>query len=74
MVTKNGATEKHFIMHYKEGQEPYNAQGERHGLWILYWADNSLCSRTNYANGLRLGLREHKRRFGNVIKKDYYAR
>jgi antitoxin component YwqK of YwqJK toxin-antitoxin module len=71
---KNGKTKKHFIMHYREGQEPHNKQGKRHGLWILYWADNSLCSKTNYVNGDRVGLREHKARFSNVIKKNYYAR
>ena len=61
-------------MHYREGQEPHNAKGERHGLWILYWADNTLCSRTNYVNGDRVGLREHKARFGKRIHRTYYAR
>lgn len=66
MVTKNGKTNKDFIM--QSNNEPYNEQGNRHGLWIL------LCSRTNYVNGDRVGLREHKARFSKVIKKIYYAR
>ena len=74
MDMKNGATEKFFIMHYREGQEPHNTQGDRHGQWILYWADNSLCSKTNYVNGDRVGLREHKARFSKLIRKIYYAR
>ena len=54
--------------------EPYNQQGERHGLWILYWGDNALCSRTNYVNGKRCGFREAKARWGKKIRKTYYAR
>ncbi len=65
---------KHFTMQSKKGQEPYNKQGKRHGLWILYWADNTLCSRTNYVNGDRVGLREAKNLHSERIHKTYYAR
>jgi antitoxin component YwqK of YwqJK toxin-antitoxin module len=71
---KNGVTEKYFIMYHREGQEPHNAQGERHGLWILYWHDGGLCSRTNYVNGERCGFREAKNLYTKRITKTYYAR
>ena len=58
----------------QSNNQPYNEQGNRHGLWKLYWHDGGLCSRTNYVNGDRVGLREHKARFSKVIKKIYYAR
>lgn len=54
--------------------EPYNQQGERHGLWVLYWSDNSFLSKTNYVNGERFGFREEKARHSLKIRKLYYAR
>ena len=66
MVTKNGKTNKDFIM--QSNNEPYNEQGNRHGLWIL------LCSRTNYVNGERCGFREAKNLHSKRIYKTYYAR
>jgi antitoxin component YwqK of YwqJK toxin-antitoxin module len=55
-------------------KQPYNEKGERHGLWHLYWGDNSLCSKTNYVNGERCGFREFYYMDGELSQKKYYAR
>jgi hypothetical protein len=60
-------------MQDKKGQEPYNEKGERHGLWILLWSDNSFFTETNYVNGERYGLRSYSNRYSKIIKKEYYA-
>jgi antitoxin component YwqK of YwqJK toxin-antitoxin module len=72
MGMKNGKTNKDFTM--QSNNQPYNEQGNRHGLWILYWHDGSLCSRTNYVNGERCGFREGKNLHSKRINKLYYAR
>lgn len=54
--------------------EPFNKQGNRHGLWILYWSDGSLLSITNYVNGERCGLREACNRYSTYKQKFYYAK
>jgi hypothetical protein len=57
---KNGVTEKYFIMYHREGQEPYNEQGNRHGYWEVYSSDKLRYFKRNYVNGVILGLEEIK--------------
>jgi len=40
----------------KKDKEPYNAQGQRHGLWVWYHSNGSIFINAPFVNGENKGL------------------
>ena len=54
-----------------KNKRPRNKEGQRHGLWELYYPSGQLYFRGNYINGKRDGLWEWYYESGKLDNQEY---